>query len=90
MPLFVLFQDTRGGWRVRAMPVALGSFELVQPLPAPWRGVRNEELDRLCGLKGCVFVHAGGFIGGHETYEGALKMAEMALEFKEDDSVQTK
>ena len=37
---------------------------------------------RLCpatGIPGCVFVHASGFIGGNDTYEGAVEMARKAL-----------
>ncbi len=29
-----------------------------------WRGVRDEALDKLTGIDGCIFVHAAGFIGG--------------------------
>ena len=37
------------------------------------------ELDAVAGIPGCVFVHNGGFIGGNESFEGALKMASAAL-----------
>lgn len=30
-------------------------------------------------MPGCVFVHASGFIGGNDTYEGALQMARLSL-----------
>merc|ERR1719295_1514244 len=82
MPLYALFQDTKGGWRIRAVPVAPGSFDNVKPLPKPWCGIRGEELSKLCGIEKCVFVHASGFIGGNETYEGALEMAVKAVEFE--------
>ena len=82
MPLYALFADTKGGWRIRALPVAPGSFDTVKPLPKPWCGIRGEELSKLCGVEGCVFVHAGGFIGGNATYEGALAMAIKAMEFE--------
>lgn len=29
-----------------------------------WRGIRDEALDQITGIPGCIFVHAGGFIGG--------------------------
>ena len=47
-----------------------------------WRGVRDQELSDLSGIPGCIFVHAGGFIGGNETYEGALEMATRTLQGK--------
>lgn len=79
---YVLFADSKGtSWRVQAVPVAEGSFKSRKALPAPWRGLRNGELDKACGIEGCVFVHASGFIGGHKTREGATRMAMAALAF---------
>jgi len=77
--LYVLFPDARCTWRIVAVPVEPDSFVSRKPLPKPWRGLRDEELSKLLGLPGCVFVHAGGFIGGHNTFEGAVEMARMAL-----------
>ena len=48
-----------------------------------WRGVRDEQLSSLSGIKGCIFVHASGFIGGNETREGALEMARKTLQHRE-------
>ena len=44
-----------------------------------WRGIRAEELTKLSGIPGCIFVHASGFIGGNETKEGVLEMARTTL-----------
>jgi uncharacterized UPF0160 family protein len=68
---------------VQAVGAAPGSFESRKALPAPWRGLRDAELSAAAGLPGCTFVHASGFIGGHETLEGALEMARRALAFAE-------
>ena len=46
----------------------------------PWRGLRDAALVAACGIEGAKFVHAAGFIGGHETYEGALAMAVKTIE----------
>jgi uncharacterized UPF0160 family protein len=62
------------------MPVSVDSFENRKPLPAEWRGLRDEELSEKSGIPGCVFVHAAGFIGGNKTYGGAVLMAQKALE----------
>ena len=45
-----------------------------------WRGVRDEALSKLSGIKDCIFVHAGGFIGGNKNQEGALEMARRTLQ----------
>lgn len=66
-------------WRVQTVPASSDSFESRQSLPTEWRGVRDEELDKVSGIPGCVFVHAAGFIGGNKTFEGALALAQKAL-----------
>lgn len=66
-------------WRIQAVPVTKDSFQSRKALPEPWRGARDEQLDGITGVPGGVFVHAGGFIGGHKTFEGAKALAVMAL-----------
>ncbi|PNW87344.1 hypothetical protein CHLRE_02g118900v5 [Chlamydomonas reinhardtii] len=79
--LYCVYQDDRDkSYRVQCVSVGPGSFENRRSLPAAWRGVRDDALSELSGIPGCVFVHAGGFIGGNKTKEGALAMAVKALE----------
>ena len=59
------------------------SFMARVSLPEAWCGIRNSQLSELSGIPGCVFVHASGFIGGNQTYRGALQMAVRALELKQ-------
>ncbi|KAK3101510.1 hypothetical protein FSP39_004104 [Pinctada imbricata] len=44
-----------------------------------WRGLRDSALSEKSGIPGCIFVHASGFIGGNDTYEGVLQMAKLSL-----------
>ncbi|PIA92528.1 UPF0160 protein [Cercospora beticola] len=81
--LYALFaesgeQDSK--WRIRAVSLEPGSFENRKGLPEAWRGVRDDELSKLSGVPGSIFVHAAGFIGGNQTFDGALEMAKKALE----------
>ncbi|KAL4400356.1 hypothetical protein ACI68E_003273 [Malassezia pachydermatis] len=78
-PLYIVYADEAGKWRVQAVPVNPESFESRRALPEPWRGIRDEELSQLTGIPGCIFVHQSGFIGGHQTKEGALALATKAL-----------
>lgn len=81
--LYVLYPESGAPgakWRVQAVPVSKDSFESRRALPEAWRGFRDAELDGICGVEGCVFVHAAGFIGGNKTFEGAREMAAKALE----------
>eukprot|EP00996_Jenningsia_fusiforme_P001915 NODE_2769_length_1123_cov_36.922719_g2542_i0.p1 GENE.NODE_2769_length_1123_cov_36.922719_g2542_i0~~NODE_2769_length_1123_cov_36.922719_g2542_i0.p1 ORF type:complete len:332 (+),score=53.53 NODE_2769_length_1123_cov_36.922719_g2542_i0:52-1047(+) len=80
---YCLFEDSGSSWRVRAVAARPGSFECRKPLPSAWCGVRDEQLSTLTGIPGCIFVHANGFIGGHQNRDGALAMAVKALEIKE-------
>ncbi|EFP74430.1 urease accessory protein [Puccinia graminis f. sp. tritici CRL 75-36-700-3] len=79
-PLYVLYADESQNWRIQAIPVTPGGFESRKALPEAWRGVRDAALSELIGIPGSIFVHASGFIGGNQTFEGALKMAQKALE----------
>ncbi|EDK41758.2 hypothetical protein PGUG_05856 [Meyerozyma guilliermondii ATCC 6260] len=76
---FVLFQDSSSKWRVSTVSVTSTSFEFRKGLLEPWRGLRDEELSEKAGVPGCIFVHAAGFIGGANTYEGVLKLAQLSL-----------
>lgn len=81
--LYVLYPEYTGPgskWRIQAVPLNKDSFESRKPLPEAWRGVRDEKLDEVSGISGCVFVHAAGFIGGNKSFEGAKAMALKALE----------
>lgn len=78
--LYVVYQDGRGsGWRIQAVPPTPESFDSRKKLPEAWRGVRDEDLDKVTGVEGCVFVHASGFIGGNKTFEGVMAMAQKAI-----------
>ena len=80
--LYVLFpesQEPDSRWRIRAVSIEGFGFTNRKDLPATWKGVRDEDLDALSGIPGCVFVHASGFIGGNKTFDGALKMAQKAI-----------
>ena len=81
--LYVLFAENDKAdskWRIRAVSVEAGSFENRKDLPDAWKGLRDEELSKVSGVPGGVFIHAGGFIGGNTTFDGALSMAQKALE----------
>ena len=77
---YILYEDEREKkWRIQAVGLTPGSFESRKALPVPWRGLRDSQLSEESGIPGGVFVHMSGFIGGNNTYEGALEMAKKAL-----------
>ncbi|KAF2399254.1 metal-dependent protein hydrolase [Trichodelitschia bisporula] len=81
--LYVLFPEGAGPgskWRIRAVGVEGEAFSNRKDLPDAWKGLRDEELSKVAGVPGAVFVHASGFIGGNASFEGALEMARKAVE----------
>ena len=76
---FVLFPDQAGMWRVQAVTVEGMAFENRLSLPKEWCGLRDAELEAVSNISGSRFVHAAGFIGGHNDREGALAMAQATL-----------
>lgn len=80
--LYILYPESESPsakWRIQCVPKSTDSFENRKSLPEAWRGIRDAELSKVSGVEGGIFVHAAGFIGGNETYEGALEMARLAL-----------
>ncbi|KAA3675468.1 uncharacterized protein DEA37_0003724 [Paragonimus westermani] len=79
-PVFCLYQRDDGHWSVQSVTVSeTERFKNRVSLLEPWRGLRDEELSKVVGLPGCIFVHANGFLGIHKTREGALHMARASL-----------
>jgi uncharacterized UPF0160 family protein len=81
--LYALFAESGEAdskWRIRAVSLEPGSFENRKGLPEAWRGVRDDDLSKVSGIPGSIFVHASGFIGGNATFEGALQMAKQGAD----------
>lgn len=77
---FVLYPDQNANWRIQCVPAGLNTFQNRLSLLEEWRGVRDQALSELSGIKDCIFVHASGFIGGNKTQEGVLEMARRTLQ----------
>ncbi|CDS10918.1 hypothetical protein LRAMOSA11404 [Lichtheimia ramosa] len=81
--LYVLYPEStapESNWRIQCVPVRPEGFENRKSLPESWRGFRDQELSQISKIDGCIFVHAGGFIGGNKTRHGVYEMARLALE----------
>ena len=76
--MFVVFPSNRGGYNWQCVPVALGSFAQRHPVPQEWRGMSGKELQEVTGVTTATFCHPAGFIGGAETREDAILLAEIA------------
>lgn len=79
--LFVVYPDSSDQqYQVRTVPVEPESFTARKDLPADWAGLRHSALAEVCGVSDAVFCHNGRFIGGAASLEGAVRMAELALQ----------
>jgi uncharacterized UPF0160 family protein len=81
--LFVLYpeRDEAGERHVlRTVPVKADSFEARRDLPAAWAGLRDAQLAAASGVFDALFCHTNLFIAVARSFDGALRLAELALE----------
>ena len=77
---FVVFPSKRGGYNVYAVPKEIGSFENRKDLPEEWKGLRDEALQKVTGVRTARFCHNGRFICTADEKEDAIILANMANE----------
>lgn len=77
--LFVVYPDSGDSWRAQSVPVSPGSFHVRKAFPHTWLGLHDSALSLITRIDKCLFAHAGGFICGHPTREGAIQLALAAL-----------
>ncbi|MEO7108611.1 MAG: MYG1 family protein [Rhodoferax sp.] len=78
--MFVIYPDSDGDqYQIKTVPVEAGSFTARMDLPEAWAGLRDGELAAVTGVADSVFCHLNLFIGGARSFEGAVKLAELAL-----------
>ena len=65
---------------IHTIPVSTDSFVARADLPAPWAGLRDEQLAAVTGVPDAGFCHNGRFIASAKSYEGIHTMAVLALE----------
>jgi uncharacterized UPF0160 family protein len=80
--VFPRFAD--GVWGAEGVFVGLPSFERRKYFPKNWAGLRDEELQKVTGVSGAVFCHRNLFMVVARSKEGAVKLAKLALENKEN------
>lgn len=78
--LYGVFRNLQGQWNVQALPPKGDSRAQRKSLPEAWRGLNGAALQEMTGVADAVFCHAGGFICGARSQEGALQLAKLAVE----------
>ncbi len=77
--LLVVYPDKAGRWRLDCVRPEPGAFAQRLPLPAPWAGLRDAELEEATGVDGALFVHHARFTAGARTRAAVLELARLAL-----------
>ena len=75
---FVIFPSNRGGYNWQCVPSSPYGKDQRHPVPQEWRGLSGKELQEVTGVTTATFCHPAGFIGGAETREDAIRLAEIA------------
>ena len=78
--LYAVFPAVDGNWNVQAIPPTINDMMTQRkPFPEGWRGLRDEELKKASGVETAVFCHTAGFFAVAKTKEGAIALAEKAV-----------
>ena len=77
-PLFIVYNSDE--WRIVAMRLNSNSFENRKNLPKSWAGLRDEKLQKISGVSDAIFCHRGLFLAVAKSKEGAIKLAQIAIE----------
>jgi|ERR1035437_634934 uncharacterized UPF0160 family protein len=81
-PIYVVYQGLDSvdkGWKVEAVPISVDTFEHRKGFPKSWAGKTDAELAKLTGVEDVLFSHNSGFMTAVKNKEGAIKIAEIAL-----------
>lgn len=80
--LFVIFPHNNV-WCVKSISSSVHRFVNRKDLPASWAGLKGNALAQACGVYDAAFCHKDRFICAADSREGAIKMAEKAIEHVE-------
>lgn len=79
-PIFVVSPREDGNWNAKGVSDDPNSFERRKYFPESWGAKRGEDLEKASGVLGAIFCHRDCYLVVNKTKEGAIKMAEIALE----------
>ena len=79
-PLFVIKSRNDGMCSVNTVRSNVFSFESRKLFPESWAGKNGKELAEITGVEDAIFCHNARFICSAKSKEGAMKLAQMALE----------
>ncbi|KKQ20686.1 MAG: hypothetical protein US33_C0014G0006 [Parcubacteria group bacterium GW2011_GWC1_36_9] len=78
-PLFVVYGD-KEDWSIVAMRKEKNSFGSRKNFPISWGGLSYKDLQKITGVSNAVFCHRALFMAVAKSKEGAVKLAQLAIE----------
>lgn len=79
---FVIYKSQRGGFEWHTVPKGktrdLHNIPRVS-VPEAWRGLRDEDLQKVTGIPTAIFCHLSGMTGSAETLEDTIAMVKLAI-----------
>ncbi|MBP9748500.1 MAG: MYG1 family protein [Candidatus Pacebacteria bacterium] len=80
-PLYVVYpRSDKKTWGAKSIRENWNSFKNRKNFPEAWAGLKNEDLAKVSGVPDAVFCHRGLFMAVANSREGAIKLAQIALE----------
>jgi len=80
-PVFVVYKEKYGNnWRVTTIDKTEQTFESRQNFPKSWWGKTGADLNNISGVTDAIFCRNGGIFAGARSKEGAIMLAEKALD----------
>ena len=79
-PFFVVYPRADGFWGAKAQRQDPKSFKNRKDFPKSWAGLRDEEMAKISGVADAIFCHRGLFMAVAKSKEGAIRLAQIALE----------
>ncbi len=78
-PLLTVYPDSRGNWSAKVVEKGDELYDARFYFPESWRGLVDENLDKITGIESGKFCHKTGFMAVHKTKEGILEMVYEAF-----------
>jgi len=80
-PIFVVYpRKTDHTWGAKAIKSDLKTFQNRKNFPVSWGGLQNEEFQKITGVPDASFCHHSLYLVAAKSKEGAIKLAQIALE----------
>lgn len=80
----VILPSNRGGYNIKPLTISKDDRDLIVNWPLEFRGVHDEELAKISGVKTAFFMHATGFLASTETLSDAIELAKIAIKYSEN------